>query len=1034
MTCFGHLSRRRPGKRTNRKQNISIESMESRVLLSGNALTDAGDAVETDDFDQTFTGSHEKDRIRTGSGSQYATGGNGNDHFFSFGDAGEPDPAQTDGADGRINLAVTDGVADDVFNGGAGADTFEFLPLINATQEVIDQYQSHNTGRVNWAGVAGENDNVHDHWVEGIGNDTILDFNKAQGDKIKITGHTANLVSITNGEDDGGAYSLITIKSEQGAAGAHDDDPLGTIKVYGDPVTEDDITVTAGVTYGMNRLREADRLAKDNGGGKRVVISSTDGFEFDGTGRVADLVTTGRGSQDIDTGAGNDRIMSYGDAGEPDPAQTDGADGRVNDSVDPDLADDTYRGGQGRDVFRFRPLINAKDDILAKHTRSNGTVNWRRVAGENDNVHDHWVEGIGNDTILEFSQADGDQIRIEGHTATIRSISQGEDEGGTFTLITIFSDQGGAGAHDGDDLGTLKVYGDAVTEDDIVVKAGVFYGVDRLDRVDEGDNGAAIADGLYGSASEYFQQYSPDYEAEHTFTGSNRNDRIRAGAGQQVVLGNEGRDHLISMADAGEPDPAQTDGANGRVNDPVADGLADDIFTGGSGADTFEFVALINAKSEVLDQFRSHNTGSVNWGRVAGENDNVHDHWVEGIGNDVITDFSSSEGDRIKLTGHTMTLGGITYGEDDGGAYSLITIYSEQGAAGAHDDDPLGTIKAYGERVTEEDITIRKTNYGMDRLEAADLLADDNGGGKRSVISGTDGDTFVGGGRVTDFVTLGRGSQTIDTGAGNDRFVVYGDAGEPDPAQTDGADGRVNDPVDPDLADDVLRGGQGKDVFKFRPLLNAKDEIIAKHTRGNGRINWRGVAGENGNVHDHWVEGIGNDTILDYSAADGDQIRIEGHTATIADIQNGEDEGGAYTLIIIVSDQGGAGAHDGDSLGSLKVYGDAVTADDIVVTAGVFYGVDRLDWVDEHDNSEAREEGLYGMTSGDDGEADEDENTVVAAAPAAQNLEVMALIGTDSNGNPQWASAVADGGDGDGGNDGQNQDTDGIVLLVQTAI
>ena len=1004
------------------------------MLLSGNALSDAGDAVETDDFDQTFSGSRQRDKIRTGSGSQFAAGGRGNDHFLSFGDAGEPDPAQTDGADGRINPAVPDGVADDVFHGGDGADTFEFVPLINATAEVIEQYQSHNTGRVNWARVAGENDNVHDHWVEGIGNDTILDFNKAQGDTIKITGHTANLVGITSGEDDGGAYSLITIKSEQGAAGAHDDDPLGTIKVYGDPVTADDVTVNAAPTYGMERLSEADRLAKDNGGGKRTINSNTDGFEFDGTGRVKDLVTTGLGSQVINAGAGNDHIVSYGDAGEPDPAQTDGADGRVNDPVDPDLADDTFRGGQGRDLFRFRPLLNAKDEILAKHTRANGSVNWRRVAGENNNVHDHWVEGIGNDTILEFSQADGDSIRIEGHTATIRSIEQGADDGGAFTLITIYSNQGGAGAHDGDDLGSIKVYGDAVTQDDITVNAGVFYGVDRLDRLDEIDNGDAIEDGLYGSTSEYFTEYSPDYEAEHTFTGSNRNDRIRAGAGQQIVLGNEGRDHLISLADAGEPDPAQTNGADGRVNDAVADGLADDIFTGGSGADTFEFVALINAKNEVLDQFRNHNSGSVNWGRVAGENDNVHDHWVEGIGNDVITDFSSSEGDRIKLTGHTMTLAGITYGEDDGGAYSLITIYSEQGAAGAHDDDPLGTIKAYGEQVTEADITITKTNYGMDRLEAADLLADDNGGGKRVVISGTDGDTFVGSGRVTDFVTLGRGSQTVDTGAGNDRFVIYGDAGEPDPAQTDGADGRVNDPIDADEANDVVRGGQGKDVFRFRPLLNAKDEIIAKHTRANGRINWRGVAGENGNVHDHWVEGIGNDTILDYSAADGDQIRIEGHTATIAEIQQGEDAGGAYTLIIIVSDQGGAGAHDGDSLGSLKVYGDAVAEADIVVKAGVFFGVDRLDWVDEHDNSDAREEGLYGDTSGEGDDDDDNVNTAVASAPAAQNPEVMALIGTNSDGEPQWASAVAEGGDDAASDDGQNQETDGLVLLVQTAV
>ena len=48
------------------------------------------------------------------------------------------------------------------------------------------------------------------------------------------------------------------------------------------------------------------------------------------------------------------------------------------------------------DTFRFVALINAKEYIMLKHVNEDGTIEWGMsgVAGENDNLQDHWGEGL----------------------------------------------------------------------------------------------------------------------------------------------------------------------------------------------------------------------------------------------------------------------------------------------------------------------------------------------------------------------------------------------------------------------------------------------------------------------------------------------------------------------------------------------------------------------------------------------------------------------------------------------------------------
>jgi hypothetical protein len=80
--------------------------------------------------------------------------------------------------------------------------------------------------------------------------------------------HTVGMRDITYGDRNGDGvddYSIITLYSNQGA-GAHNGDDLGTIKVYGDLITADDVHLDAGVTYGAyNTLAEGPHMFEDDG-------------------------------------------------------------------------------------------------------------------------------------------------------------------------------------------------------------------------------------------------------------------------------------------------------------------------------------------------------------------------------------------------------------------------------------------------------------------------------------------------------------------------------------------------------------------------------------------------------------------------------------------------------------------------------------------------------------------------------------------------------------------------------------------------
>src|SRR5512138_2730583 len=201
-----------------------------------------------------------------------------------------------------------------------------------------------------------------------------------------------------------------------------------------------------------------------------------------GTGN--DLLVGGFGADRMDGGNGNDVLLSRSDAGEMVAAQ----DGTTQIFADETAAfkavNDTLTGGRGADTFRFEGMVNATDEIVAKHVNADGTIDWVGVTGENNAVHDHWVDGFGNDVIRDFNRAQGDKIEISAHTAEVQSIVYKDSNGdgkNDYSVITVISQQGNAGAHDEDLLGTITVYGNLVKQSDITVTQTVYGAYESVD-------------------------------------------------------------------------------------------------------------------------------------------------------------------------------------------------------------------------------------------------------------------------------------------------------------------------------------------------------------------------------------------------------------------------------------------------------------------------------------------------------------------------------------------------------------------------
>ena len=420
--------------------------------------------------------------------------------------------------------------------------------------------------------------------------------------------------------------------------------------------------------------------------------------QIDASGEFATVTKAGFGAHNIVGTDGADRIVSYSDGGEPDPSQ--GA--RVSEEVAASMASDRLTGGAGADSFEFHTLMNAKKAIIDKHTDASGNVDWMAIMKENTNVHDHWVEGIGNDVITDFTKAEGDKIVVRGHTVAIQSIEYGVDEQGEFSLVSLYSNQMKGGAHHNDALGSIKVYGDKVTAEDIQLDGAMMI-MDGMDILSTEFVGQADRYGNVGGTSvrevatwlnDFFfdkdtgfgsdgrDRWRADGATEDHWFGMGGNDQLWSRSGDDYVDGGDGHDEIR----AGHGDDYVFGGAgNDKIsgehgNDMMIGGTGGDRVSGGWGDDVF-----IITGDRANDRY---------WG---GKGVDKYMVWAEDyIGTERIHDFYGNGGEEIILGGEVASFSiGRGYGRRFNKTVNLFDKFGES----------LGRIAVRG-NITEDDIRI----------------------------------------------------------------------------------------------------------------------------------------------------------------------------------------------------------------------------------------------------------------------------------------------------------------------------------------
>ena len=757
------------------------------IILGGSNA----DTLRSEGYWEDVMGDSGDDTIVATGSSSWLFGGTGHDTITGsdswsylaerlFGGEGND---TIDGGGGRD--FIYGGAGDDDLTGGSGADVFFFS--------------------------------------EGDGNDTIQDFNAAAGDKIYLRGFDETITwdqlstKITTVTDENNVVTGVQIDLSDWGGGTVILNGITSVSAvtasmfYLDTIVggEGNDKLKGGTSDDtMTGNAGADTFVFDEDSGNDTItdFSSTDGDKINLTGfdvaitweQLSSKITTVTDGNNIVTGVqidlsdfGGGTITLNGITAVSDITadmfdlhKLHGSD-IVNDRIYSKDSDDTMSGGAGRDTFYFSEGHGT--DTITDFDIANDKISLTRFTQEMT-----WEE-----LQTAITQVEDDPNTPEDETATVIDLSAWG--GGTITLQGVTATDLTEDMFHLSGAWTWWLYGDS---DDNTIDGNrannLMYGFEGGDTLtgEQGNDwlfGGEGADTLEGG------------EGNDTLLGGEGNDTLTGGAGDDMLIGGEGDDTLTGGGDAdtfvfGEDSGndtitdfdttqdkihlttlAQTitweqlqSAISAIVDDPntpeIESGTTIDLSAWGGGTITLEGVTSTDLTEDmfVLDRIVGDDDsddvlqGGTSDDTMTGGTGADTFVFNEDSGSDTITDFSTSEGDKIDLTAFTAS---ITWAQ----LQAVMTQVEDDDQT--MDVDETATVidlsSFGGGTVTLQGIT--KTDLTEDMF----VLDDFAGGDGDDTIEGTSADNRLTGGAGADTFVFGsdHGRDTItDFTIGEDKI------------------------------------------------------------------------------------------------------------------------------------------------------------------------------------------------------------------------------------------------------------------------
>jgi Ca2+-binding RTX toxin-like protein len=800
-------------------KNITVSEQEiaDGKWVDGDDHLDGGegnDVLIGENGNDQLIGGLGDDQLDGGEGNDYLDGGEGNDQLI--GGAGDDHLDGGEGNDilfaGAGNDEIIGGLGNDQIDAGAGNDNIDggegndILFAGAGNDEIIG-------GLGNDQLDGGEGD---DHLDGGEGNDQLI---AGAGNDIIDGGSGSDIIygdagndQILAGEDNDLVYGGIgndIISGEEG-----DDHLYGEI---GDDIISgdagDDIIGGGAGNDQLDGGEGNDRL--DGGDGNDQLIAGTGNDQLDGGagndqldggegndeilgGAGDDVLIAGDGDDYLDGGAGNDIIS--GDAGDDiigggaGNDQLDGGDGNDrldggdgndqliagtgNDQLDGGAGNDQLDGGEGNDEI----LGGAGDDVL--------------IAGDGDDQldggagNDQLDGGAGNDKILGGA---GDDVLIAGAGDDYLDGGAGNDQliagsgndnllGGAGSDTYVITDNSGQNIIEevGENEDIIE-YSNARIEEVKLVKQGL----DLLISAKNSNDNLLIRNQFSASNTAKIEKvkFADNFvidlnrvifgsDEDDEITGTEYQDVIMSGAGDDIVFGAEGDDYI----DGGEGNDVIYGGSGndyingserddyldgGEGNDVIEDGIGNDRMFGDSGDDQFIITQNSNDNDRITDF------------EIANKNEKIN---------------LKSFGDKfINLKQLNYFYGGL----NQEGENAVINLGNNQ----------ILTL----DNINSEDLDDKNFIFAnFDELGSTKIVGDD---GDNSLL-GTSADDLINAGAGNDKIMGDLGNDLIDGGEGDD--YLDGGAGND---QLIGGSG--NDILVSGEGNDVLTGGEGYDEFQI---------------------------------------------------------------------------------------------------------------------------------------------------------------------------------------------------------------------------